>query len=408
MNNKNNLKVLALELALFLNTGLVCAACTSGNKPESNDNEVNEVVSEDNLRALAAGLPKDSYISSLGFHDGLAYVQSKSTDLCGYIDKEGKEVIPCKFKTLMPFQDGVAGGEIGEGFYLFVDHEGKTLFSKKGFYDFGFGYNDGLLSFLHDFGEDPTIGFMDTKGNVVIPQGKYNNIGPRSRGLTDFSEGLCLVDKDDKYVFIDTKGNEVIKTNYEDARCFSDGMAWVMDSNSKVGFIDKTGKLVIPCKYDEAGFFKEGHAFVAKNGKIAIIDRQGNVITPFQYDLVEVSVWAGGGGSEEGVLPTFNEGLAWVVKDGKYGYVDTKGNVVIPFRFHVDNDMQPYGGDFHNGLAKVTNLSTGKWGFIDKQGKEVIPCRFDGAWDFSEGLAVVRIGDRWGFVNTEGKSTFDF
>ena len=249
MNNKNNLKVLSIGLALFLNTGLVCAACTSGNKPESNDNEVNEVVSEENLRALAAVLPKYSYIGE--FHDGLAYVQSKSTDLCGYIDKEGNEVIPCKFKYAPPFQDGVTGGEIGEDSYLFVDREGKTLFSKKGFYNFGFGYNDGLLSFLHDFGEDPTIGFMDKKGNVVIPQGMYSNPYPRSRGLTSFSDGLCLVEKNDKFVFIDTKGNEIIRTNYMDVRYFSDGMASVLNDNGKTGFIDKTGKLIIPCKYDE-------------------------------------------------------------------------------------------------------------------------------------------------------------
>jgi len=34
----------------------------------------------------------------------------------------------------------------------------------------------------------------------------------------------------------------------------------------------------------------------------------------------------------------------------------------------------------------------GKWGFIDRTGKVVIPAQFDGASDFFDGLAPVRIG----------------
>jgi hypothetical protein len=54
------------------------------------------------------------------------------------------------------------------------------------------------------------------------------------------------------------------------------------------------------------------------------------------------------------------------------------------------------------------DTTTNKYGFIDKHGKQVIPCKFDEASDFSEGLAVIKIGDRYGFINAEGKSTFDF
>jgi len=44
----------------------------------------------------------------------------------------------------------------------------------------------------------------------------------------------------------------------------------------------------------------------------------------------------------------------------------------------------------------------GKWGYIDKSGDYVINPQFDYAWDFSEGLARVRIGDRRGYIDKTG------
>lgn len=45
----------------------------------------------------------------------------------------------------------------------------------------------------------------------------------------------------------------------------------------------------------------------------------------------------------------------------------------------------------------------GKTGYIDKAGRVAIAPRFDEGWDFSEGLAPVRIGDDWGYIDTTGK-----
>ena len=45
----------------------------------------------------------------------------------------------------------------------------------------------------------------------------------------------------------------------------------------------------------------------------------------------------------------------------------------------------------------------GKYGFIDGSGRVRIGPQFDGALPFTEGLAAVRLGDKWGFIDPSGK-----
>ena len=66
----------------------------------------------------------------------------------------------------------------------------------------------------------------------------------------------------------------------------------------------------------------------------------------------------------------------------------------------VINPQFDYAEPFSDGLAvvRIGDFETGKDGFIDKTGTFVINPQFDDARSFSEGLARVRIGDEWGFI----------
>jgi hypothetical protein len=60
--------------------------------------------------------------------------------------------------------------------------------------------------------------------------------------------------------------------------------------------------------------------------------------------------------------------------------------------------------EFSEGLAKVK--LDDKYGYIDKIGKEIIPPKYSEVGDFSEGMARVKGREyffRWGFVNKTGK-----
>ncbi len=77
---------------------------------------------------------------------------------------------------------------------------------------------------------------------------------------------------------------------------------------------------------------------------------------------------------------------------GKYGYKH-KGRVVIPAKYEAV-------WSFSEGLAVVK--IAGKWGYIDKTGTMVIPAKYEDVWSFSEGLACVKINGKWGFIDTTG------
>ena len=63
--------------------------------------------------------------------------------------------------------------------------------------------------------------------------------------------------------------------------------------------------------------------------------------------------------------------------------------------------MYDWVGDFSEGLATVK--LNDKYGYIDKTGREVIPCKYDDAWNFSEGFAKVALNGKYGYIDETGK-----
>ena len=86
---------------------------------------------------------------------------------------------------------------------------------------------------------------------------------------------------------------------------------------------------------------------------------------------------------EKYLLSLPDEDIAKFIKKGKYGYrLKSTGEVVIPLKYD-------YAVSFCEGLA-VVQLN-GRRGYIDKTGNEVIPLEYDDAWPFCEGKALVNI-----------------
>jgi hypothetical protein len=208
---------------------------------------------------------------------------------------------------------------------------------------------------------------------------------------------------DGKWGYINAAGRIVVEPQYSYAYSFSDGLAqvWLGEQGEKRYFINKDGDVVFTPP--EVGFVSEFHEGLAPyliRFKYGYIDKQGQVVIPLQFDRVDACEPGGYGVVGHFCLDVafgiFSEGLAPFPKGDtkKVGYVDKAGRIAIEPIFED-------GYEFSEGLGLVK--SGEKWGFIDRSGKFVIEPKFDSGVSFREGLAAIQLGEKWGFINKSGE-----
>jgi len=217
--------------------------------------------------------------------------------------------------------------------------------------------------------------YVDTSGKPAV------TVADGLESSWDFSEGLAaaLDEKTKKWGYIDRTGEFAIRPRFEGhsggyVSSFSDGMARIKVAD-RYGFIDRTGEFVVPPTFLYAEDFHDGMARVVVEGPCSF---SGDGPCPGFRIL-------GGGDADVRQSDDFPA--------CKYTFVDRRGTV-LEARFE-------WAKDFSEGLAAVTRGE--KWGYIDKSGRFRIEPRFDIAQPFSEGLAQVTQGNRRGFIDRRGQ-----
>lgn len=149
---------------------------------------------------------------------------------------------------------------------------------------------------------------------------------------------------------------------------------------------------------------------IEKDGLYGFIDNNGKVVIKPQFDLAL----------------NFSENLAYARKDSVYGFIDKNGSFIIEhtlpkkysfsklLRTPVIEEKGIFGNypkrediRFSNGLCLFLDNTTNKYGYINKYGDYKIAPKFESAFPFSEGLAVIQIDGKFGFINTEGNIVID-
>ncbi|MGF7059078.1 WG repeat-containing protein [Brassicibacter mesophilus] len=243
-----------------------------------------------------------------------------------------------------------------------------------------------------------TFGVLDNKGNVVIPF-EYDMI-------TD-NKGHLLLKKNDKYGLTDANGKIVLKAEYDHIDSFENGFAR-FSLGRKYGFVNEQSEIAIPLEYeypDDVGltssifsFELEGIALVSKNNKYGFIDKSGKVISEPIWDKAD---------------NLFINNYTKIHLGDKVGYMHRNGTIITP--------KWDWGNNFHEGLALVE--LEGKTGYIDETGKLVLSTdtiteeliensinpkgkkRFN--TDFWNGYAILKANGKCYFVNKKGEIIFN-
>lgn len=130
--------------------------------------------------------------------------------------------------------------------------------------------------------------------------------------------------------------------------------------------------------------FSEGAIVVSAGDRFRLLDKAGRWLGEAEADLIL----------------RMSDGMAAAWKDGRAGYLDRSGAWRIEPRFAVARR-------FHDGLAAVrlpgdAPDAIGPWAFVDRRGEPRFvdhARRIDRLGDFHDGLARVRIGARWGYLD---------
>lgn len=165
------------------------------------------------------------------------------------------------------------------------------------------------------------------------------------------------------------------------------------------GYVNRQHCWVISPSYEIAFEFNEGLARVSTlAGGDRFIDRYGALALSSKQ--IEQSTRTQ---DADFFWESFNEGLLRVslpTQAGrKYGFFDKLGRLVVSPQF---DDADP----FSEGLAVVSigeRADKRKSGFIDRTGRFVINPRFDAAFSFREGLALVKSHGLYGFIGHSGR-----
>ncbi len=216
------------------------------------------------------------YNQTAFFANGLFIVETK--DKWGAVDKTDKTVIPFQFGSLGYLEEGgymQATKKSGNGF---IDRTGKEVVPCT-FYNM-FPFSENLAHYLNKQ-EDGKYGVINRKGEIIVQ--------PQYDGIEDFKNGMAVVSKttgeQTKYGYIDNTGKAVIPIQYETAQNFSpEGFALVGNSETLM-FIDKKGQKAALPKLDALLNFKptsfnNGFAkILLESGEAVYLDRMGNLIS---------------------------------------------------------------------------------------------------------------------------------
>ena len=175
-------------------------------------------------------VPKEGWGLRGLFSEGLMGYFKVAERKWGFINVEGKVVIPAQYDDIKDFGDGLAAVKI-----------------------------------------DNKWGFINKEGELVIPC-QFDR-------ADSFSEGLAAVCRNNKWGFINTEGKNVIPCVFNSADKFCCGYTVVTNKNNQPALINKQAQMLI--KFGEIpaiSGFSDGLCRINTNNGVGYIDKEGNVI----------------------------------------------------------------------------------------------------------------------------------
>lgn len=392
------------------------AGCTSPANKQQYENENQEMDSKTAGREIEGFTPVDKNTENIY----PAYINKNGTRMWGYIDKQGKFIIPPAYEWVEDFNDhGLAKVSLN-GYSAIIDKSEKMVIEP--IYD----YISDFLENLVVASRDNYYEVLDTKGQIVIKS--KDHIGDFHNGLATIGrptqngsylygyidvEGKAVLEpvfeqagsfqnnkalvkiKDKKYAVIDKKGTILMELNYKNVQQLSDDILIYTDENNLMGYITYDGHKLTDARFIDAHPFKDGFAVVNDSkdystSKYGVIDTTGNFVIPSQYASIRYI-------GENMFAASIKAFDSYCDDFCAKSIVNSKGVRLTDYKYY---DI----GGFNDGITSVSEDTLTY--FIDKNGNKIdcLPT-VDGTGTMTvlDGLIKVVSDGELYYYTTEGK-----
>jgi len=216
-------------------------------------------------------------------------------------------------------------------------------------------------------------GIIDRNGSWVIK--------PKYQFLQSFANGVFIAKRGIKWGVISPNDDVLIDFMYDELRYFSDSSVgnWAeipfykVRLKEKWGIIDSNGNIIVPIEFSDIEHLiskrKTYFKTIVDKGKVVfgLVNKKGEIVLEPKYEFID----------------QFKGGFAKLkLKRKNWKYVNRQMQV-----FPAESFIQTK--NFNEKLAAVKTRKG--WGFIDEQGNQIIPCRYSDVGNFNEGLAKAKI-----------------
>ncbi len=349
----------------------------------------------------------------------------------GYININGAFIIPPTFTDANPFSEGLAAVHVGghsfiaggEKPYLsteggkwgYIDRAGEIKIAPQ--FDVANRFSDGLVLAAIRGGAEGEAGYIDQKGLFKIAP-KYSSSRSES-----FAHGMAFVHLAKipaspefnlkRGVNVDSSGDEIssaIASSMWREHRRADRGQWINTAGEEIDEI----KALTAINVERIAFKKETQVII--HGRTfdvtlkGLKDMRGKVIANAKYHSI-------GNFYREENLTSFKYSFAcmtseWeimggavaVTKSHKCGVIDINGNVVAPFDFDrirvVSDEFAVFEVGCRQRWYECSDAKAGLFSIKDR--KIIVNPRFDSMVGLNDDLLVVKVDNKYGYMNTSG------
>ncbi len=312
-----------------------------------------------------------------------------------FISDDANEIRPLQlpvFDTISKFNDGLAVAKIKENNQLVIIdlNLNRMIPIEKSYIVTHWSdnvINEGLCCVQN---VDRKFGFMDKNGKIQIPC-IFDDI------IDGFQDGFAIMKLDGQTVFVTNEGeilheNDSIHFEYNSEDLLCQKKILEIEKNDKKGVIRYTGETIVPCEYEKFIYicgdedyltdyitaYKDDKCYLydIKTGKLLFVSPKGIYIDRIKDGFIMVR-------DEE---------------TETYGYANMKGELIANCIYTLPEEVEMMMNHsvviISEGLAMI--ILGDRYGFIDNNGKVVVPLIYTGAIPFSNGITHVKKNDgKW-------------